>query len=289
MPSSGERPPLGSGNLRLGIGLLAISPVFGGAYARAVLARRKFANDTSARRALDDLGLHAPGPLSVRMLGTGKSNAVIAVDAADGTRIVLKRALAFGSVMAWGARHFGANYVYAPEVAGSARITREAAALRFLDAHGILVPRCLAAAPDRGLLALAWVDGTPAAVALRRTPGETLAKEIGALFRRVHELGVTLADGHPGNMLVEDGTGRLVIFDLEFAETSGSTPARRGFDLAYAAVLMPTEAQRAAMLDAYGPRTVDEAEALVTAEQHLRKFGRLLEMERARWDRAAAS
>jgi tRNA A-37 threonylcarbamoyl transferase component Bud32 len=275
--------------LRLGLGLVAIAPVFGGAYARAVIARRRFATEVSARRALEALGLRAPGPLAVRSLGAGKSNAVIAVDAADGTRIVVKRALAFGSVMAWGARHFGANYVYAADVAGSARIAREAAALRFLDANGIAVPRCLAAAPDHGLLALAWIDGTPAAVTLRTTPGDALAREIGAQFRRIHGLGVTLADGHPGNMLVEDGTGRLVVFDLEFAETSGSTPARRGFDLAYAAVLMPTEAQRAAMLDAYGERTPDEAAALLTAEQHLRRFGRLLEMERARWDRAAAS
>jgi hypothetical protein len=86
-------------------------------------------------------------------------------------------------------------------------------------------------------------------------------------------------------MLVEAGTARLVLFDLEFAECTGSTAARRGFDLAYAAVLMPTEASRVAMLDAYGPRTGDEAAELATAERHLRRFGRLLEMERARWAR----
>ena len=219
-------------------------------------------------------------PLAVEMLGSGKSNAVVAVQSSN-TRLVLKKALPFGSLMAWGARHFGANYIYARDTSGSARIAREAAALRFLESHGVAVPRCLAA--EGGLLALAWIDGAPAATALHGPRGDALAREIGALLRRVHALGVTLGDGHPGNMLVETGTDRLVLFDLEFAECAGSTAARRGFDLAYAAVLMPTEPSRIAMLDAYGPRTADEAAELATAERHLRRFGQLLEMERARW------
>jgi hypothetical protein len=42
------------------------------------------------------------------------------------------------------------------------------------------------------------------------------------------------------------------------------------------------------MLAGYGARTPDEAAAVETAERHLRRFGRLLAMERARWDREAA-
>jgi hypothetical protein len=41
------------------------------------------------------------------------------------------------------------------------------------------------------------------------------------------------------------------------------------------------------MLAGYGARTADEAAAIETAERHLRRFGRLLAMERTRWDREA--
>lgn len=284
-PPSRTRPPRGSGNARLALGVLATWPAVAATYGQAVVARRAFATPGAVRRALDQLGLHdlAGRALTVRPLGTGKSNAVVAVDVAGGPRLVVKRALPFGSMMAWGARHFGANFVYAADTRGAARITRERAALEFLDRAGVAVPRCLAAAPAHELVALAWVDGAPAATAMYGAGGEALAGEVGALLRRVHDLGVTLADGHPGNMLVEHGTGRLVLFDLEFAEVDGATAARRGFDLAYAALLVPTAAHVDALLAGYGPRDAADRDAYDQAARHVRRFGRLLAMERARW------
>ncbi len=285
-----ERPPRGSGNARLAAATLALAPALGVTYGAAVLARRALATGSAARRALERLQLHAllaGRTVDAEPLGTGKSNAVIAVRLTGGgapaTRLVIKRALPFGSLMAWGARRFGANYVYAATTSGAARIGREAAALRFLGAHGVPVPRCLAAAPEHRLIAIEWIDGAPAATALYAPDGEARAREVGALLAGVHGLGVTLADGHPGNMLVARATDRLVLFDLEFAECSGATPARRGFDLAYAAVLMPTADTRAGLLAGYGERSAEDRAAFGVAEQHLRKFGRLLDMERARW------
>lgn len=146
-----------------------------------------------------------------------------------------------------------------------------------------MVPRCLAVDPAHGLIALEWVDGIHAAVGLRKPGARDLARDIGALLRRVHALGVTLADGHPGNMLISRATRQLVLFDLEFAECTGSTPTRRGFDVAYAAALMPPGELRQMMLAAYGPRTSDEREAFDIATHHLRSFGWLLDRERVRW------
>jgi tRNA A-37 threonylcarbamoyl transferase component Bud32 len=294
MPSN-ERPPAGSGNGRLALAVLAMSPAIAATYAQALIERRRSATVIAVRRALETLGLHdllAGSTIEARALGSGKSNAVVAVTLTSAgrppRRLVVKRALAFGSVMAWGARHFGANYVYGAATSSAARITREAAALRMLASQGIAVPRCLAADADHALLALEWIDGTPAAHALHGPDAPHRAREIGALLRRVHDIGVTLADGHPGNMMIARDSDRLVLFDLEFAECNGSTPARRGFDLAYAGVLMPAPALCHAMLDAYGARSREEQAALDEAERHLRRFGRLLEMERARWAPAAS-
>lgn len=264
--------------------MLATWPGLVATYAHAAVIRQRFAREDAVGRALRALGLHelAARPLTARVLGSGKSNAVVAVDVEGGPRLVLKRALPFGSLMAWGARHFGANFVYAADTRGPARIAREADALRYLDAQGIAVPRCVASSPADELLALAWIDGEPVARALYDADGLTLATDVGRLFRRVHDLGVTLADGHPGNLLRERGTGRLVLFDLEFAERDASV-GRRGFDLAYAAVLVPTAAHVTAMLDGYGPRAAAERDAFERARAHVLRYRRLVDMERARW------
>lgn len=287
-----DRPPRGSGNGRLAAAALAMAPALGATYAQALVVRRRFARARVVRQALEALGLHElvrGRTIETRVLGSGKSNAVVAVTlrgTGEPQRLVLKRALPFGTLMAWGARNFGANYVYAAATSGTARLGREARALRYLAEHGIAVPRVLAADPARELIALAWIEGRPAATALHEPGGDALAARIGALLRRVHDLGVTLGDGHPGNMMLEQappGDERLVLFDLEFAERGDATPARRGFDLAYAAVLMPTRAHTDAMLDAYGDRADGDRAAFDTAEQHLRRFRQLLEMERNRW------
>ncbi len=285
-----EKPPRGSGNGRLGAAVLAMAPVLGATYAQALLVRRRFADTRTIAASLRTLGIDqlARGrTIEASVLGSGKSNAVVAVRLGGGgepTRLVLKRALPFGTLMAWGARNFGANYVYAAATSGAARIGREARALRFLAEHGVAVPRVLAADAARELIALDWIDGRPAATALHESAGEALARRIGALFRRVHDLGVTLGDGHPGNMMLAGGdAAQLVLFDLEFAECEHATPARRGFDLAYAAFLMPRRIHVDAMLDGYGDRSAADREAFATAEQHLRRFGTLLEMERKRW------
>lgn len=285
---SSERPPPGSGTARLAVAALALSPVLGAAYVDAAIARRRLASAGAAHRALVRLqlgGMLQGRTVEARAIGRGTANAVIAVRlVGDGPPIELavKQALPLGTVMAWGARHFGANYVYST-ASRSDRVAREAAALRYLADRGVAVPRCLAADPARGLIATEWVDGVHAATALRTAGASDRARELGGLLRRIHELGVTLGDGHPGNMLVARATGRLVVFDLEFAECTGSTPARRGFDLAYAAALLPDSALRDAMIAAYGPRTRDEHDAFGVAERHLGRFGPLIERERARW------
>jgi tRNA A-37 threonylcarbamoyl transferase component Bud32 len=282
-----NQPPRGSGNGRLAAAAFVMAPALGATYAQALLARRRFADTRAIAAALRTLGIDdlARGrTIEASVLGSGKSNAVVGVRLVGGgepRRLVLKRALAFGTLMAWGARNFGANYVYAAATSGVARIGREARALRFLAEHDVAVPSVLAADAARKLIALQWIDGRPAATALHETGGVALAKRIGALVRRVHELGVTLGDGHPGNMML--GETGLVLFDLEFAECEHATPARRGFDLAYAAVLMPTLAHVDAMLDGYGDRSSADRAAFSTAEEHLRRFGTLLEMERKRW------
>ncbi|MEZ4403147.1 MAG: phosphotransferase [Kofleriaceae bacterium] len=289
MPSDGT-PPAASGPARLALGVAVTWPALAATYAQATVARRRFATVPAVRRALAELGLGALAarPLAVRALGTGKSNAVVAVDVDGGPRLVVKRALPFGSLLAWGARRFGANFTYAADTRGPARIAREHAALVRLAAAGVAVPAFLAAAPARELLALAWVDGAPTATALHGAGGVALAGDVGALLRRVHDLGVTLGDGHPGNMLCERGTGRLVLFDLEFAECAGATPARRGFDLAYTALLVPTPAHVDALLAGYGPRADADHAGYRQAAQHVGRFGRLLAMERARWAPTAA-
>jgi tRNA A-37 threonylcarbamoyl transferase component Bud32 len=282
------RPPAGSGTGRLALATLALAPVLGAAYLDAMLARRRFATSEAARRALVQLGLGElvrGRSVEAERLGGGNTNSVIAVRlVGDGpaVRLVVKKALPLGTVMAWGARHFGANYVYAAASA-QARIAREAAALRTLADGGVAVPRCLAANAERGLIAVAWIDGVHAATALHEAGAGPLARDIGALLARVHRLGVTLADGHPGNMLVARATRQLVLFDLEFAECTGSSPARRGFDLAYAAALMPADELRGAVLAGYGPRPDDDVAAFAIAERHLRRFGWLFARERARW------
>lgn len=280
-----ERPPSGSGNGRLALGVLAMAPALAATYAHATLRRRQFATPRATRQALAALGLDAlrDRSFTTTRLGTGKSNAVALVTFDDGHRIVLKRALPFGTMMAWGARHFGANFIYAEDTTAAARIAREAGALRTLAAQGVAVPRVLAASPRHELLAIEFIDGAPAATALYGPRGLELAHEVGALLGRVHALGVTLADGHPGNMLLERGTDRLVLFDLEFAELDRGTPVRRGFDIAYASVLLPSTAHVDAMLAGYGSRSADDREAARMSEQHLRRYAKLLEMERERW------
>ncbi|HVV83887.1 MAG TPA: hypothetical protein VHE35_12520, partial [Kofleriaceae bacterium] len=93
-----DEPPPWSGNARLAAGVLATWPALGATYAHAVVARRRFATEAAARRALVALGLDAlaRGRLRVRPLGTGKSNAVVAVDVDGGRRLVLKRARPVG-------------------------------------------------------------------------------------------------------------------------------------------------------------------------------------------------
>ncbi|HEY4059278.1 MAG TPA: hypothetical protein VGM39_21825 [Kofleriaceae bacterium] len=280
-----DQPPAGSGNGRLAVGVLAMAPALAASYAQATIARRRFATVSGARRALEDLGLTdlRDRVVDVAPLGTGKSNAVALVTLNDRSKLVLKKALPFGTMMAWGARHFGANFIYAQDTTAIARITRESEALTFLGANGVDVPRLLAASPRNELLALEFIAGDPAATTLYGPEGMSLACEVGALFRRVHDVGATLADGHPGNMIIERKTGHIVLFDLEFAEIAAATPARRGFDLAYASVLLPTPAHVESMLSGYGPRTADDEAAAKTAEDHLRRFSQLLDMERARW------
>jgi len=165
---------------------------------------------------------------SATRLGGGRSNAVWRVDV-DGQTLVLKQALAAGSILALGARAFGPQ-PYPLALGTKARIAREASALCALRDAGVTVPRVHAVRGSS--LLIEHVAGEPLPKTLAR-PGapERIAAYARAL-RAVHAAGYVLNDAHPGNALV-DGD-RVTLIDLEFAERC-SLPERQAFDLAYAA------------------------------------------------------
>lgn len=227
------------------------------------------------------LGMRDP-VRAITPLGGGRSNAVWRVRLADHT-IILKRALPMGTVLALGARIAGPQ-PFAPDVRAAARIAREARALRVLHAAGVRVPRVLAADAERGALLMTDLAGEPLPRALARPDGARWLAAYAAAIRAAHAAGVVLTDGHAGNALAcPDGS--VALLDLEFAELATDLgpafDARRGFDIAYAAMYV-APAERAAFLAAVG-----DAPGLADAQTQVARFAPLFERERARQRRVA--
>ena len=132
-----------------------------------------------------------------------------------------------------------------------------------------------------GTIALEWIEGHAMGGELPRA-GAAMAARLGRTLAAVHGAGVALCDGHPGNALYSHG--RVVIIDLEFAALAAdATPARLGFDLAYASAFMPDEPCRRALLAGYGVRANDLELAFAVAARSLLAFAPLVRLEARRW------
>jgi hypothetical protein len=221
-------------------GVLATSVALAPALVAAQLGDAARRGAVGISDALAALGI-AERPRDVVALTGGRSNAVVRLQLA-GQTVVLKHALAGGSVLALGARLSGPQ-PYPSELSPTARIRREAAALQQLARAGVRAPRVLAANPDAAVLLLEYLEGRTLAATLG---GRRIAAHIAAYRRAIdaaHAADLVLNDAHPGNALVVGDDVALI--DLEFAEPAAglADPAsRRAFDLAYAAAYFtPTE------------------------------------------------
>jgi Phosphotransferase enzyme family len=202
-------------------------------------------------------------PREIAALTGGRSSAVHRLAFATRT-LVLKRALAGGSVLALGARLCGPQ-PYPVELSPAARTHREAAALERLARAAVRAPRVVAVNVAASLLLLEYVDGERLPATLAR-PGA--ARRIAAYRRAIdaaHAAGLVLNDAHPGNALVVGNDVALI--DLEFAERAAfvaDRAARRAFDLAYAAAYFaPAERRVFLGRDAGDERVIAAARRLV--------------------------
>lgn len=223
---------------------LVLAPFALAARARSVVSRLWLERDDAAR-CLWSLGIDE-APLALTRLGGGRSNAVYRVELPSRT-LVLKRALATGTVLAVGAKLAGPQ-PYARDVSSGARTAREARALAILAAAGVRVPRLVAAAPHAGLLVMEHIDGVPLPSTLHQPVAAERIAAYAHLLAAVHAAGIALADAHPGNVLVTP-TGELVLVDLEFAEPhsdlgAAEFAARCRFDRAYAAAYFTPDERR---------------------------------------------
>jgi len=231
--------------------------------------------------ALAALGI-AERPREVAALTGGRSSEVHRLGFATRT-LVLKRALAGGSVLALGARWCGPQ-PYPVELSPAARTHREAAALGRLARAGVRAPRVVAVNAAAALLLLEYVDGEPLPATLAR-PGA--AARIAAYRRAIdaaHAAGLVFNDAHPGNALVVGE--HVALIDLEFAERAaevGDAAARRAFDLAYAAAYF-TPSERRVFLG----REASDARVVAAARQ-LAGYAPLFAYESARLRKLAAA
>jgi hypothetical protein len=229
--------------LREAAGILATSVALAPAAIVAQFAdaaSRRVLRATDMRAALEALGI-AERPLAIERLLGGRSSAVYRLTLRRET-VVLKCALAGGSLLAFGARLAGPQ-PYPADLSPAARIRREASALAILAAAGVRVPRVIAANPAARLVLLEHLDGEPLPATLGRPGAEQRIAGYARALQAAHAAGIVLGDAHPGNALVT--AGGIALIDLEFAERGEDVDdlrARRAFDLAYAAqFLTPAE------------------------------------------------
>jgi len=113
-------------------------------------------------------------------------------------------------------------------ILGWARMRREYVATRLLRRHGVPAPEILYMSPRRLLLFKEYIEGRNLAeivkeIALRGNPTQEerlLMRKAGRLIARIHQLGITLGDCKPENIMV-DRSGELHIVDLEQAAPEG--------------------------------------------------------------------
>ena len=227
--------------LREALGIVATSVALAPALVAAQLADAATRNALGIPGALAALGI-AERPREVVRLTGGRSSAVYAVRF-ERASVVVKHALAGGSVLALGAKLCGPQ-PYPIDLSPAARIRREVAALGILAGAGIVAPRVIAANPAAGLMLLELVPGSPLPTTLAHAGAADRIRAYRRALDAAHAAGLVLNDAHPGNALV-DGD-RVALIDLEFAERSVDLD-RRAFDLAYAAAYF-TPAERAVFL-----------------------------------------
>lgn len=227
--------------LREALGIVATSVALAPALVAAQLSDAATRNALGIQGALAALGI-AEQPRDVVRLTGGRSSAVYELRFAQ-TTLVLKHALAGGSVLALGAKLCGPQ-PYPIALSPSARVRREVAALGVLAGAGIVAPRVIAANPAAGLVLLEFLPGSPLPTTLARPGAADRIRAYRRALDAAHAAGLVLNDAHPGNALVD--ADRVALIDLEFAERSAD-PDRRAFDLAYAAAYF-TPAERAVFL-----------------------------------------
>lgn len=257
---------------------VAAAPVTAIAWAWSAWQRRRLATPAGARAALAAAGVDVPGPLRVRVLGGGRANAVVQVDAAA-RRLVIKRALPLGTVLARAARQVGPQ-PFPAALGRSARVDREHAALVRLAAAGVRVPAVLGVDRRGHTLVLEHLAG---ALLPRTAPTPGFARHVaayGAALAAAHRAGVRLTDGHPGNALVTPD-GAIALIDLEMAEVDRD-PARAAFDLAYAARYF-FAGERAALVAGFAAAGgALEPTALAAMAARVAPYAWLFDRERAR-------
>ena len=219
-------------------------------------------------------------PRDVAALNGGRSSAVHRLEFATRT-LVLKRALAGGSVLALGARLCGPQ-PYPVELSAAARTRREAAALDQLASAGVRAPRVVAVRPEAALLLMEHIDGEPLPATLDRRGAAVRIAGYRRAIDAAHAAGLVLNDAHPGNALAT--AEGIALIDLEFAERAvevDDPDERRAFDLAYAAAYFaPAERRVFLGRDARDGR-------VVAAARQLAGYAPLFAYESARQRRVA--
>ncbi len=114
-------------------------------------------------------------------------------------------------------------------VLGRSRLEREYAINQFLQSQGFLVPRILYVSPQECLIFEDFIEGENLIEIIKRvisseqeTEGEVaLVKEVGRKIAEAHQLGVSLGDCKPENIIVTED-GKTCFVDLEQASRNGN-------------------------------------------------------------------
>jgi hypothetical protein len=192
-------------------------------------------------------------------------------------RLVLKHMLAFGTLLGWAARAFGATREYPAAQNRRARSMREIRALLRLRRWGFPTSRCLGFSLRHHVVAMEYVAGAPLGPSLSARAGD-----LGRMLAAMHARGYSMGDANPENMIVSD---HIVPFDFEQSHFAADD-AQKGFDLAWAAAFLACDADRARFYAAYGPRPRTLTAATRSADAHLLGFQPIVEHYGRKWRRA---
>ncbi len=116
-------------------------------------------------------------------------------------------------------------------VLGKSRLEREYALNKYLQSHGLTVPKILHISPKQSLVFQEFVEGKTLAEVLKKIISARnnsdiesaleLVRETGREIARAHGLGVALGDCKPENIIVTN-EGKLCFVDLEQASRDGN-------------------------------------------------------------------